>query len=736
MTSSVLRSSHRTLFVATILLGSLLLFLVQPMIARMALPRLGGAPAVWNSAMLVYQGLLLTGYAYAHGISKLAPGRQRAIHIAVLIVAGLTLPIGLSGAVPPPGANPFLWVPWLLIASIGPLFLAVATQAPLVQRWFVLAGGGDPYRLYAASNLGSFAGLIAYPLLVEPFMAVGTQSWLWSAGYALLVVLMLLCALRLPASAADQTEVAEESLTPSPRRIGIWILLSAVPSGLMLATTMHLTTDIVAMPLIWVVPLGLYLLSFSLAFGGPPAIVTRLRLLTPLFLLMGGSGGFLDHTDRPFLFGALSLALLFMACVSLHAELYQRRPAPDRLTGFYLAMSVGGMLGGVFCALLAPLIFNWAFEYPILILGAALLVKQLPVLAAIQPIWHAHGRLLGAVITLAAFTLAWAAEQGFGGLDTDQTRIAAGVVILALALASMGHKIIFTLCLAALMLSQGAWSKVERALTPGVMTRSYFGIYQVVDYAANLRYLVHGTTTHGIQDRNEGRTRTPISYYAAESGVGTGLAAVPQLFGADADVGVIGLGSGSLACYSQPGQRWRFYEIDPAIETIARDPARFTFLSQCAPKVPVVIGDARLTIAAETKGDAEALVIDAFSSDSIPMHLLTAEAFDTYERYLRPDGLLIVHISNRYLNLRPVLAAEKTRGWHGEVMVWRASQAELDRGLTHSIWVLMSKSPETISKVKTLYPERGWEMLDPEPGFRPWTDDYASILPTLKVLRD
>ena len=381
----------RLRFVATIFAGSFLLFLVQPMIARMALPRLGGAPAVWNSAMLVYQGLLLAGYAYAHWLSRLQVRTQAVVHLSGFVVAALMLPIGLIAAAPPADANAFLWVPWLLLVSIGPLFLVVSAQAPLMQRWFAMSGGGDPYPLYAASNLGSFSGLIAYPLLVEPLVPVAAQSMGWSLAYGALMLLVAWCALRLPKGAAS-VPLAKEKVEPLGwRAIAGWIIIAAIPSGLMLSTTLHLTTDIVAMPLLWVVPLGLYLLSFSVAFSTDRRLADFFKRIAPITLLIAACGVFTETTFLPLVFAVAAIINLFAVSVFLHSVLFDRRPDPAQLTHFYLAMSVGGALGGLFCALLAPLLFDWTYEHPMLMVAAAVIVGAVSPFGPIERLWERNG---------------------------------------------------------------------------------------------------------------------------------------------------------------------------------------------------------------------------------------------------------------------------------------------------------------------------------------------------------
>jgi SAM-dependent methyltransferase len=724
--------SNRVLFTLTICVGSLLLFLVQPMIARMALPRLGGAPAVWNSAMLVYQALLLGGYAWAHWLGRFAPRRQAAIHLALFAVATLMLPIGLTAATPAPDANPFVWVPWLLLTSIGPLFFVVSAQAPLMQRWFALADGGDPYPLYAASNLGSFAGLIAYPLLVEPGFALAGQSLGWSLGYVLLLILVAVAAFRLPTGAAGEAVALEMGEKPTSRQITTWVVLAAIPSGLMLSTSLHLTTDIVAMPLLWVLPLGLYLLSFSVAFATRRGLADAFTLAAPIVLLAGGGTAFLDTTDFTALYGVLALALLFCVAVALHAEMFELRPAPQHLTQFYLAMSVGGVVGGLFCALVAPLVFDWSYEHALLILAAACTLRHRPLTEAAAQMWEDHGARLGRWIPVIAFMLGLYAAGVFPLERIRAVELAAMAAVLVLALLSFGRRIVFAACVFSLMLGLGGYDQIRRSLREGVMTRSFFGIYTVLTDRNQYRQLVHGTTMHGMQHQASGRETEPLSYYAPRSGVGLALKAAPELFGPAARIGAVGLGTGTLACYSRPGQSWRFYEIDPAVEGIARDPSRFTYLSRCNPGIDIAIGDARLVIAGEPPASFDMFAIDAFSSDSVPIHLLTREAFDTYGRALKPGGLLMVHISNRYLKLEPVVAeAARLGGWHASVRFYLASEKDKDRGYSTSHWIALSRDPDTIARLKASSQGEEWRPIARQPGFRPWTDDYASIIPVL-----
>ena len=717
----------RPLFLVTIITGSFLLFLTQPMIARMALPRVGGAPAVWNSAMLVYQLLLLGGYAYAHFLSRLRPRRQVGLHIVLLGVAALWLPIGLTSALPPAEGEPAFWVPWLLLSSIGPLFFIISSQAPLMQRWYALeTTRGEPYTLYAASNLGSFAGLISYPLIVEPLMTLEQQSWLWTGLYATLVLLVVGCALTVPARSVET--LPEETAPPPPmRRILTWVALAAVPSGLMLSTTTHLTTDIVAMPLLWALPLGLYLLSFVIAFAARRRPADLVTIVAPLIILIAGGLAFSDGTRNPFFSASLGLILLLAVAVALHSEMYRLRPAVGHLTRFYLAMSFGGMLGGLFCAIVAPLLFDWAYEHPLLILAAALLVPQV----ALVPWPKRLEKPLSFALPAIAFVLSYATERGMLGTTPLMTMIGS-VVVSLVALACLGRRWAFAASLAALMLSYGGWSTLARS-TEDARTRSYFGIYEVsTRYDGTARVLTHGTTLHGIQNLEPGLETEPTSYYARRSGVGLALSNAGALYGPGARIGVIGLGSGTLSCYAQPGQSWTFFEIDPAMVQVARN--RFTFLNQCVPQARIVLGDARLSLARQPANSIDILAVDAFSSDAVPTHLLTREALAVYGRAVQPDGIILFHISNRYLDLKPVIADMAARGgWTSAMMQYVPSEEEEVMNATVSVWIALSRNPAAIDRLVALSGEDSslWEVLEPTPGFSGWTDDHASILPII-----
>lgn len=723
--------NRRALYTLTIFVGSFLLFLVQPLIARLALPRLGGAPAVWNTAMLFYQAVLLLGYLYAHALTRL-PGRvQAGVHLALLAGAALMLPIGLAGFIPPASDNPALWLLGLLGASIGPLFFAVSAQAPLMQAWYASAEDeADPYFLYAASNAGSLLALLAYPFIVEPTMTLSSQSLLWSAGYVLLIALVAACAWRMRAHAA--APVAERAAL-SWRQRARWTLLAFVPSGLLLSTTTYLTTDVMAMPLLWVVPLALYLVTFIIAFSsaGQPFVDHACKVAPPLLLVLG-SYVFLSLGSLALVIAVAGLVLFFYVALALHGALARSRPPVGNLTEFYLWVSVGGMMGGLFCGLLAPSLFDWSYEHPILLVLAAALLPARPLLNRIGRLWQrppSRWLLRYVLPVLALVASLWIGELLWSGGDVEPAAIVLAGMVLA-AIVAIGHRKAFAVHYAAIMLALGGWTALDLSTIPYARERSFFGIYSLEgSQSRRVRELLHGTTLHGVQSTVPAYKSEPMTYYARESGVGRALSLMP----ASASIGFVGLGTGTLTCYATPGQHWTAFEIDPTIVGIARDPRLFSYVSRCKPDLKIDLGDARLSLS-RYRSAFDLLAVDAFSSDAIPLHLMTAEAFETYARALKPGGLLLVHISNRHLDLEPVVAAiAQQQGWHGLVRNYDPPKAQPSGIMyTRSEWIMLSHDKAAIQRIVDIGKQADWRPLHARPGFVPWTDSYASVLPLLK----
>jgi SAM-dependent methyltransferase len=722
----------RPLFTIAIFLSSFLLFLIQPMFARLLLPKLGGAPSVWNVAMLFYQALLLAGYLYAHWLARFEIRRQVLIHISALAIAALTLPLSLADPACLGAESPVTSIIGLLAISIGPVFFIVSAQAPLLQAWFARSGHAaahNPYFLYSASNAGSFLALLSYPLLVEPQFPLFSQTASWSFGFLILLVAVAACGIVAAAAGRNHPQClqgAQEPLTsrkPTWNARLLWIALAAVPSGLLLSTTSHLTTDIMAMPLLWVIPLAIYLLTFVIVFDDRSGrIVAHSRRIAPYCLVALAWSVFLPLKSMPWLSAGLSLLSLFYVTLALHGRLAAGRPSADRLTEFYLWLSVGGALGGVFCALLAPQIFNWTYEHPLLLLAAAALLRGEQVVLWASRLSAARVAVPVTLFAVLALVTAIGINEGAGwAVSRALTAVAAMLLI--------ENSAAFTVCLGLLMLAGGGWGKLaaERA---DYSSRSFFGTYFVRDDGLlGQRFFVHGTTVHGVQRLQPAAVLQPTSYYGPGSGIAQVLDDARGSFPVARTVGIVGLGIGTLACYKRPGETWTAFEIDSKVVEIARDPEKFTFMSDCGSDIQVVVGDGRLELAKIPASAFDVLAVDAFSSDSIPLHMLTAEAFAVYQRALRPDGILLVHITNRHLDLELVIESiAEANGW--SALIRRENGREDAASLAPSRWVALTRSRsrlEEIAKASGV----DWDTLRSTTGLRPWTDDWASVLPVL-----
>lgn len=721
-------------FTITIFVSALLLFLVQPMFARMVLPLLGGSPAVWNTALVFYQSALLLGYGYAHLTTRLlAPRRQVLLHTLLLLAPLLVLPIGLpAGWAPPTETNPIPWLLLVLSVSVGLPFAVVSASSPLLQRWFALTGhrdAADPYFLYAASNLGSMIALLSYPLLIEPVLHLAEQSRLWALGYGLLAVLMLLCAgsiWRTPAGAG--VSVANAEALPA-RRVGRWVLLAAVPSSLMIGVTTYISTEIASVPLLWVAPLALYLLTFILVFARRVWLPRRLLVLgMPLVVLPLAAELLVQFTWPLGLLIGLHLLAFFVLALLCHSVLAADRPAVGGLTAFYLWMSLGGVLGGAFNALLAPLLFRDVVEYPLALALACMLVPALRPAAS-----NRRQRLIDVLAPLALGVLALLLAQNMrsGGEDSP-FRFVLELVPVALCLLLINRPLRFGLGIGAILMVGLLYSTTRGDVV--YSERSFFGVNKVTRFSVtgqgDYHTIVHGNTTHGLQSRNPALRREPLSYYARSGPIGQLLLTLgPERGGRP--VAAVGLGAGTLACYRQPGQEWTFYEIDPAVARIARDPALFSYLNDCSPDAAIVLGDARLTLQQAAPARYAWLILDAYSSDAPPLHLLTREALAVYLRALAPDGLLVFHISNRHLDLEPVVAALARDA--GLMALIRDDldipASEAARGVSESRWIVLARPEVDLGAVAN---DPRWRQAQTRPGVRLWTDDFSSILAVLR----
>jgi SAM-dependent methyltransferase len=720
------RSLVPAVFIATIFLSASLLFFVQPMFARIVLPTIGGSPAVWTTAMLFFQTVLIAGYLYAHLLTRhIAPRAQMLIHLAVwasaLIFLPLAIPIGWS--FDPTG--PMAWQTLMLFAAgVGLPFFALSANAPLIQHWYGRSGGpsaDDPYFLYGASNLGSLVALLGFPLLAEPLFGVSSISFGWAMGFVALGAFLLASGslARATATVVKQTDAPAKPATKLTwQQIAGWAFLAFIPSSLMLAVTSKVSLDIGAVPLVWVIPLSLYLLTFVLTFTQrqiiPEAIfkpLTTIVLVGFLLIFTGLTGPLMSWLKVAFL-----IIGFFIVALYAHRKLYLARPEAANLTAFYLTMSVGGALGGLFNSIIAPIAFSGLYEA-----GVTALLAGLMLLPKTTELTRHLGR--GAVIGgIAVIPTAILAVQ----FDPSETGIAMlFFVACAFAVVLLTRKNLTTTYGGIVMVMlAGALALPDKAQ---FRDRSFFGMHAIAE-AGDLRIYGNGTTIHGAMRLADDTAKRPepIYYYHRNGPLAQVLLSDR---GAQAKrVGIVGLGVGALACYTQPSQSWQYYEIDPMVEQIARDRRYFRFMEQCADDAPVHLGDARITLAAQEPQQYDVLVIDAYSSDSVPVYLTTDEAMAAYMRHLTPDGILVYHISNRYYAIeRPLGRSAANQGLSARVQHYNGDMAN-DPGDHPAIAAMIARSDATFG---TMADDHRWKTLGNDGG-AVWTDDHADLLSILK----
>lgn len=714
--------------------GAALLFLLEPMIAKFVLPSFGGSPMVWTTSTLFFQVLLLAGYAYVHVATRWLGRRQAAVQLVLVVAAGVALPLALpADAAPGESVPPALWLLRDLALAAGLPFLLLATTGPLLQRWYSWSGrrdSDDPYFLYAASNAGSMAGLLAYPFLVEPLLTLRQQAAWWSLGYLAFALLTGALGVRLlvrkaepgvaDAAAVDGASILvgagdrDRAAPVSRGRMLRWLALAFLPSTLMLGVTTALSTDIAAVPLLWVVPLAVYLATFVIAFGRRSRTAPRVPTVAAAVLAIVLLPVALGLLTVPAWAAAL-LMLVLLACVGLsaHGSLSADRPLPEHLTLFYLVVSLGGALGGLVNGLLAPVVFDSVLEYPIALVAVPLLL-----LGVVRPVRLPRLGRVGhwAAATWGAFVLVGLVAL-VKGVDAEWMLAVAVTGLLALAMVRLSGALV----VAAVVLFVAS-SVAEEA--PVVRERTFFGSYRVLEREGTVT-LMHGTTIHGWEVRTAQDDGEPTSYYARSGPVGDIFAAVDGRPSAD-QVGVVGLGVGTVAAYGRSGQRFVFHEIDPAVVRLAEDPRLFTYLARTPASVDVVIGDGRLTLADEGGARYGLLLVDAFSSDAIPVHLLTREALSLYVDRTSDDGIVAVHITNRHLDLLPVVAAQaRELGLTGLVR----TDTHLGRLAAPSTWVALARDPAALAG---LAQRSGWEPISTVRPGPVWTDDYSSLVGVLE----
>jgi hypothetical protein len=732
-------------YTAAIFTSALLLFSVQPLFTKMVLPRLGGSPAVWSVAMVFFQSLLLGGYAYAHYLMQI---RNRmvpvAVHLALLVIALLTLPLSIAnGWGEPPTSGYAFWLLGLFAVSIGLPFFALAANNPLLQAWFVRTGhpnGPDPYFLYASSNIGSFLALLSYPVLLEPMFTLRTQNLIWTSLYGLLILLIGGCgALLLRSPMNVVVEQSDDADVPAPDWAlrARWIFLAAVPSGLLIAVTAHISTDVAAAPLLWVLPLSLYLLTWVLVFQSRPLLPHKwVLMLQPLaisgvivLLAVGGEQNLLLTLGG-------HLLCFFAIAMACHGELARTRPASKYLTGFYVALSFGGMVGGLFAGLIAPYTFSWIAEYPILI---ALAVLCRPPADERLFQWSRWYWPLLAAAAAALIAPIYSGGKVFSWIDDHRVYVISAVAIAGMILAILlraDRAKLAGIAILALVLIRVYPPDAGRVET----VRSFFGVHKiVVTPDGQYHVLMHGTTIHGAEkfknDDGSPVTGRPeaITYYHKDGGIGQAISAIRERKGGPIRVAVIGLGSGTLTCASEPGEDWKFFEIDQSMVDTARDPKYFTFIQNCEPDLKPVIGDARLTFAKEPDGVYDLIIVDAYSSDAIPIHLATEEAMEIYKQKLAPQGAVVMHVSNRHLELASVVVGIADAN---DLKSWVYSEdSGRDNEYIFSTSVVVSAREE--ADVGALASSDKWALTEAEDNQRVWTDDYSNVLGAVwRRLRD
>lgn len=751
------------LYAVTLFVGAATLFLVQPLIGKLLLPLLGGPPGVWNTCMVFFQSVLLLGYLYAHhSFRTLGVRRQIMMHgvllgltalsfVAALSLSGQPVPVA-SSLLPEDQDYPILPLVLLLAIAVGAPFFLLSTSSPVLQRWYAATDhrtARDPYFLYAASNAGSLVGLLGYPLLLEPSLTLEQQQWVFLIGTAAYMLLVVGCAAMAwhgTASAVPGTPAASPTAPePLPRqRILRWVFLAALPSCLLLGVTTHVSTDLAPVPLLWAVPLALYLLSFILVFSRWPLAAHRLvGRITPSLLLFVVLTLLLQASEPFWLVVLLHLGAFMGVCLVCHGELAQDRPPAEHLTAYYLWMSLGGMLGGVVVALLAPVLFHrlGMLEYPLALLAAAM-VRPRCMNNGLHAWLEATDllyvlALLGAALALVAGVSAWwswPAEPDPQGYLT-QRWMRGGLIFglpAAAAFALARRPLRYALALGALFIAS-AFDRGELGRTLH-MERNFFGVVRVtLSPDGQFRRLVHGNTIHGQQRTDDPPDRPrPMTYYHEKGPMGHLFAHLPPQ--RLKRVGIIGLGTGALAAYARPGQQWTFFEIDPAVVRIARD--YFGFLDACrADSCDIVLGDARRQLLRRPDDHFDLLVLDGFCSDAIPIHLLTREAFELYFQKLAPGGLLAVHISNNHLDLPPLVA--RIAADLGPQLAVRycydiASDEQRADGKSDSQWMLLAEREQDFgSLARTPY----WEKVPVTPG-PIWRDNFANVLRVWKKRDD
>ncbi len=729
----------------TLLLSAALLFSVQPMFAKMILPLLGGTPQVWNTSMLFFQAALLGGYAYAHlGSKYLGIRAQALLHLALIIAFVCVLPFGVpADAAPPTASDPTLWQLSLMAGAVGGPFFVLAGSAPMLQRWFAATNhkdAGNPYFLYGASNLGSVTALLAYPVLVEPFLNLPAQAHIWKLGYVGLFCLTALSALI--AWAHGQRANVEKAGVPAPpvtwnQRL-TWLVLAFIPSSLMLGVTTFITSDVATVPLLWIAPLAMYVASFIIVFARKPIISNKqIRNIQALLIIALLVNMILQFVIDPYLLIALNFGLFFFSALSCHMELAAARPDARRLTEFYLVMSIGGALGGFLNAIIAPVFFIIPIEYALALAACAFMRYSVDSAQPLKKDIHrfkafVKARGMDALFTwefLLVFVIFFSALFSFSS-PQNAVHYAAAAMAGAALLYFINRRWIFAVMTSLILFLFPPGYFSGNFLFKDILYRdsNFFGVIKVVDTVSGERILLHGVTNHGTQALDPKLRLTPLSYYGAISPIADVFRNLDRSPGRQ-NVAVLGLGAGVTACFSRKGRHFDFFEIDPAVIEVAQNTKYFTYLSDCRSPYDIIPGDGRLTLKTMPDHSYDVIVLDAFTSDNIPAHLLTIEAIEMYLRKLKPGGAVVFNITNNYLDIEPILAkAAEKLGIPGYA---RASIGKKIEGTQLSYYPADFFSFSSNARYNAYLEQAGWTKARFRPGVNLWTDQFSNIVMVL-----
>jgi len=714
------------LFGFSLLLSASLLFAIQPIFSKMILPLLGGSSHVWNTAMLFFQLTLLAGYAYAHATTRwLSVRMQSIIQILLLVGFAALLPVTIAENTEIlEGESPTFWQLGLMLTTIGGPFFVLAASAPMIQRWFFETGhpeAHNPYFLYAASNFGSMAALLAYPTLIEPLLSLKQQSISWAYGYGCLILLTIACASLsgVRKHKKHKEEGAKEKITLSQSLT--WLGLAAIPSSLMLGVTTFITTDVASVPLLWIIPLALYLGTFIIVFSRKNWISqntistiqkTLFICLVPLLMLPAVFGHVLVIL-------ALHISLFFVCALVCHKKLADLKPGAANLTAFYLLMSAGGAIGGIFNTIIAPALFVVPIEYPLALIGSLIVFALADKTSFLKS--------KNALIMSVAFIIGWSLILSFTPSGDFVKQIFTIVVIFGLLLSTI-HSWLFIAAITIFMFffTPGSVNQTEWELIH--QDRNFFGVVKIYE-SENTRHFLHGTTEHGVQSLDESNRLKPLSYYGPDSPIGEIISLYDDNSG-EQKIAVLGLGIGTVACFAKENRSFDFFEINPKVIEIAQDPKYFSYLSDCGSPYDIILGDGRLEIAKKPNDFYDIMIMDAFSSDNIPIHTLTIEALEMYMEKLKEDGVLVLHISNRYLDIEPFLALA---GEELGIQAYRhMSKVEkiVDDGIKYnaSHCVAFTKNEEHLSEITA----QGWSKARERDDIKPWTDQYSNIFKAIK----